>query len=113
MYLSGAIPGGHPGDIRGNDAGFVNFGRQFKPGIVNIAQLLARHAIFPPQRTSLQEVATSVHGDGPITGGFTLLQILHSGVKCSPNQNRSEICRVFVNLPTGFGKSVTKPIVRV
>ena len=80
-----------PGTYAGMAQDLLTLVANLKPGIVNIAQLLARHAIIPPQRTSLQQAATSVHRDGPITGRFTLLQILHSGVECLPNQNRSVI----------------------
>ena len=33
MLLSAAIPGDNPGDIHRHDAGFVNFVRNFKPGM--------------------------------------------------------------------------------
>ena len=78
----------------------------FKPGN------FARHAIFPPRRKS---ALASSHGDGPITGRFTFLQIqamnahqIDAMVQFVENKTD-----VLANLPTGFEKSLTKSIVCV
>ena len=78
----------------------------FKPGI------LARHAIFPPGRTS---ALASSHGDGPITCRFTFLQIqaMYARQIEAIVQFVEKKTDVLVNLPTRFEKSLTKSIVCV
>ena len=96
-----------PGTYTGiNGAGFVNFGRQFKPGN------FARHAIFPPRRMS---ALASSHGDGLITGRFTFLQIqaMNAHQIEAIVQFVEKKTDVLVNLPTGFEKSLTKCLVCV
>ena len=89
--------------------------------LLTLVVLLARHAIFPPQRERLlQRVATSVHGDGPVTGRFTFIQIqalnahqIEAIVYGLLVQFVEKKTGVSVNLPTGFGKSLTKSTVCV
>ena len=62
-----------------------------------------------------KRAATSVHGDGPITGRSTFLQIqaLNADQIEAIVQFVEKNTNVLVNLPTGLGKSLTKSTVCV
>ena len=110
MHLSAATRGvtpGHTRELMAQD--LLTLVANFKPRFVKFTTQTFFWLV-----TQLQRAATSVHGDGPITGRFTFLQIqaLNAhGIEAIVQF--VEKTDVMVNLPTGFGKSLKKFIVCV
>ena len=103
---------GHTRELMAQD--LLTLVANFKPGFVKFTTQkffwLVTQSFLLNQRA-----ATSVHGDGPITGRFAFLQIqaLNAHQIEAIVQFVEKNTDVLVNLPTGFGKSLTKSTVCV